>query len=74
MEEVHDRGVVQLMVNDAVADSFFLARWQVLYIKAQAEPEQFVNIGVSAGVGPLLRVLLSVCAADLQAGPIGHET
>lgn len=56
MEEVHDRGVVQLMVNDAVADSFFLARWQTPYIKAQAEPDQFVNIESSAGIGPLLRI------------------
>ena len=48
--------MVQLMVNDAVADSFFLARWQAPYIKAQAEPDQFVNIESSAGIGPLLRI------------------
>ncbi len=61
---------VQLMANDAVADDFYLARWQAPHIAAQVEPGQFVNIEVAAGVAPLLRIPLSVCAADPQAGYI----
>ena len=61
---------VQLLANDLVADDFYMARWQAPHIAARAEPGQFVNIEVASGAAPLLRIPLSVCAADPQAGLI----
>ena len=61
---------VRLLANAGVAEDFYLARMEAPYIAARAEPGQFVNIEVNAGVAPLLRIPLSVCAVDPNAGCI----
>ena len=60
----------RLLSNREVAADFYLARLNAPYIAAQIEPGQFVNIEVSAGIAPLLRVPLSVSGVDREAGMI----
>lgn len=60
--------LVELLANDEVAADFYLARMQAPHIAARAEPGQFVNIQVSTSITPLLRIPLSVCALDPEAG------
>ena len=59
---------VEILSNREVAEDFYLARMQAPHIAAHAEPGQFVNIQVALSVAPLLRIPLSVCALDPEAG------
>ncbi len=59
-----------LLANDEVAEDFYLARLRAPHIAVEAEPGQFVNVEVSAGYSPLLRMPLSVCAVDEVAGTV----
>lgn len=59
---------VEVLANDEVAEEFYMTRLQAPYIAARAKPGQFVNIQVSTGGVPLLRIPMSVCAIDLDAG------
>lgn len=61
---------VCFLTNEAVAEDFYLARLEAPYIAARIEPGQFVNIEVSTSVFPLLRIPLSVCAVNSDAGII----
>lgn len=61
---------VRLLSNDEVAEGFYLARFDAPHIAAVAEPGQFVNIEVGTGFAPLLRIPLSVCAVEPDAGHI----
>lgn len=57
---------VEVLTNDEVAEDFFLARLEAPHIAAHAQPGQFVNVEVNAGVAPFLRMPLSVCAVHRQ--------
>ena len=60
----------RLLTNREVAADFYLARLSAPHIAARIEPGQFVNIEVSAGIAPLLRIPLSVSGVDREAGII----
>ncbi|MFT5086483.1 MAG: dihydroorotate dehydrogenase electron transfer subunit [Candidatus Latescibacterota bacterium] len=61
---------VELLANDEVSEGFHLARLRAPHIAAGAVPGQFVNIEVSASYAPFLRMPLSVCAVDDNAGTV----
>jgi len=61
---------VRLLANEEVAQDFYLARLAAPHIAAEAGPGQFVEVRVNEGVSPLLRMPLSVCAADPETGTI----
>ncbi len=60
----------RLLSNREVAADFYLARLNTPHIAARIEPGQFVNIQVSAGMTPLLRIPLSVSGVDSEGGII----
>ena len=59
---------VEILRNEEVAGGFCLARLRAPHIASRAEPGQFVNLQVGTGVAQLLRIPLSVCALDEEAG------
>jgi len=61
---------VELLANDEVSEDFYLARLRAPHIATEAVPGQFINIEVSATHAPFLRMPLSVCAVDSNAGTV----
>ena len=61
---------VRILANREVTEDFYLARLAALHIAGQALPGQFVNLKVNSGVTPFLRMPLSVCDVDPEAGYI----
>ena len=59
-----------LLFNIEVAQDVFLVRLHAPHIAAQVVPGQFVEVRVSEGVSPFLRLPLSVCQRDCEAGTI----
>jgi len=59
---------VRLLAAEEVAQDFFFARFEAPAIAAGSTPGQFVEIQVSEGNAPFLRLPLSICAADRDAG------
>ncbi|MBI2505358.1 MAG: dihydroorotate dehydrogenase electron transfer subunit [Candidatus Latescibacteria bacterium] len=56
--------------NRQVAEGFYRLRLEAPRIATQAEPGQFASLRVSDQLVPLLRIPLSFCAVDKQAGTI----
>ena len=69
-EAAHVDVVASVVSNETVAEDFFLARLRAPEIAAKAVPGQFVEIKVSPGDEPFLRLPLSVCAVDGSAGTV----
>lgn len=61
---------IHLLTKEEVAQDFFLAQFDAPGIAAEAIPGQFVEIQVSEGETPFLRLPLSLCAVDWEAGNI----
>lgn len=61
---------VRILANREVAEDFYLARLAAPHIAGQALPGQFINLKVNSGVTPFLRMPLSVCDVDPEAGYI----
>ena len=61
---------VRLLTKEEVARDFFLMRFKASGIASGAIPGQFVEIQVSEGETPFLRLPLSICAVDREAGSI----
>jgi dihydroorotate dehydrogenase electron transfer subunit len=61
---------VRILTNREVAEDFYLARLAAPHIAGEALPGQFVNLKVNAGVTPFLRMPLSVCDVNPDAGYI----
>ena len=59
---------VRILTNRVVAEDFYLARLAAPHIAGEALPGQFVNLKVNAGVTPFLRMPLSVCDVNPDAG------
>ena len=60
----------EVLANDEVAANFYLIRLFLPQTAAVAMPGQFVMLEAGSGTVPLLRVPLSVCAADVNSGTI----
>ncbi len=60
----------EVLANDEVAEDFYLARLDAPHIAAQAQPGQFVNVEVSTGFSPFLRMPLSICSVNPEVGYI----
>ena len=59
---------VRLLAKEEVAQDFFWTRFKAPGIAAEGIPGQFVEIQVGEGETPFLRLPLSICAVDRQAG------
>ncbi|NKB66843.1 MAG: dihydroorotate dehydrogenase electron transfer subunit [Candidatus Latescibacteria bacterium] len=57
-----------LLHNIEVAQDFYLARLQAPQLAANVQPGQFVEVQVSRGTTPYLRLPLSICGADPDRG------
>ena len=60
----------QIQTNDEIADGFYLAKIAAPSIASIALPGQFVNVKVHQYTSPFLRVPLSICSRDVEAGTI----
>lgn len=69
-EAAHFDVLAPVVSNEAVAEDFYLARLHAPAVAAGAVPGQFVEVKVSPGNEPLLRLPLSVCAVDASAGTV----
>lgn len=59
---------VRLLVNEEVAQDFYLARLAAPHIAARGTPGQFVEVQVGEQPAPLLRIPLSLRGVDRRAG------
>ncbi len=59
---------VEILSNEEVAADFYLARLRAPHIADTAQPGQFVEVQTSQNTAPFLRLPLSICGVDRQAG------
>lgn len=63
-----DKGILQVMSNEPVADRVFRMRLQGDLVKKMDSPGQFLHVKCGSGIDPLLRRPISICDVNMEQG------